>query len=66
MERSINNRNPEKASTDNPSANPLPRDKYLGLEPDIHFCEIEDGDNTEEGEYAEILIIQYKSLPTTN
>ena len=41
-----------KASTDKPKCKPTPGNKYLGLEPDSRFYEIEDGDNTEEGEIA--------------
>ena len=41
---------PVKSSTANPRGKPLPGDKTLWLDPDIHFYEIEDGDNTEEGD----------------
>ena len=37
-----------KASTSNRNSRPPPGDKSLGFYPDIHFYEIEDGDNTEE------------------
>ena len=36
-----------KTSTVKPNGNPLPGYKIVGLETDIHFYEIEDGDKTE-------------------
>ena len=39
-----------KASTAKPNVKPPPRDNFIGIEPDIHVYEIEDGDKTEEGE----------------
>ena len=39
-----------KASTASTKGKHLSGDKSLGIEPSIHFYEIEDGDNTEEGE----------------
>ena len=47
MARSICKRNSVKASAANPFGKPPPGDKCLGLEPDIHFYLIKDGDNTE-------------------
>ena len=41
-----------KALSDKPNYKPLPKDKTLGLEPAIFFCEIEDDDKTEEVEEA--------------
>ena len=57
MARSISKRNQAKASSAKPSDKPPPGDKTLGLEPDIHFYLIQDGDKTGEGEEIEILII---------
>ena len=57
MAKSSIKRNQAKASTSNPLGKPPPGDKSLGLEPAIRFYLIEDGDKTEEGEEAEILII---------
>ena len=54
-----------KSSTVKPLRNPPPGDKHLGLETAICFCELEEGDNTKEGEDAEILIIQDKILAST-
>ena len=39
-----------------------PGDKTLGLDPEIRFYAIEDGDDTEEGEEAEIIVIHESSL----
>ena len=39
-----------KASSDKPQGKTTPRDKTLGIDPEIHFYAIEDGDDTEEGE----------------
>ena len=39
-----------RASIAKPNTKPLPRDKTLGIDPVIFFYEIEDGNNTEEGE----------------
>ena len=36
-----------KSSTAKPKGNPLSGDKTLGIDPDIHFYEIEGGDKTE-------------------
>ena len=46
-----------KASTAKPNGKPPPVDKTLGIDPYTHFYEIEEFDNTEEGEEAEILFI---------
>ena len=48
-----------------PLVKPPPGDKTLGLQIDIRFYEIEDSDKTEEGEYAEILIIHDKIRAAT-
>ena len=55
-----------KASTAKPLGNPPTRDKTFGIDPDIRYYELEDGDKTEEGEYAEILIILDKRLESNN
>ena len=38
------------ASSAKPLVKPLPGDKNCGLDPDIRFYDIEDGDETEKGE----------------
>ena len=48
MARPISTRNIAKASTAKHLGNPPPGNKYLGLDPAIHFYEIEDDDNTKE------------------
>ena len=53
---------PIKDSTTKPDGKPPPINKRLWVDPSIHFYEIEDGDNNEEGEEAEILVIHYSSL----
>ena len=50
------------ASAAKPLVKPPPGDKTLGLEPAIRFYSIEDGDETEEVEEAEILVIHNSSL----
>ena len=65
MARSISKRNILKVSIAKPSFKPLPEDKSLGLDSSIRLYELEDGDKTEEGEDAEILIVQDKSLAAT-
>ena len=54
-----------KASTVKPSVKPPHRDKTLGIDQDIRSYELEDGDKTQEGEGAEILIIHNKILAAT-
>ena len=39
---------PTKALTSKPNSKNLPRDITIGIDPAIHFYEIEDGDKTEE------------------
>ena len=46
-----------KATAAKPLVKPPPRDETLGLESEILFYELKDGDVTEEGEEAEILVI---------
>ena len=41
--------------------NPPPRDEPLGLKSEICFFAIEEGDETDKGEEAEILVITTKS-----
>ena len=50
--KSISKKSYFKASTAKPSGKLPPGDKTCGLEPDIRFYEIEDGDVTEKGEEA--------------
>ena len=47
MEKSISEKSSVKASAAKPSVKPPPGDKYFGIDPDIRFYEIEDGDETE-------------------
>ena len=54
-----------KVSTAKLNGKPPPGGKYPGIEPDIHFYEIEDGDNTEDEEESEILVIHELSLATS-
>ena len=54
-----------KALTAQPSFDLPPGDKTFGIGPYIRLYTIEEGDNTEEGEDAEILIIHDKSLAST-
>ena len=51
-----------KTSAAKPSGKPLLGDKTLGLDPAIWLYPIEDGDENEEGEEAEIFIIHDSSL----
>ena len=51
-----------KASAAKPLGKPLPGDKILGLDPEICFYAIEDGDDTEEGKESEILVVHDSSL----
>ena len=62
MENTIIRKSSVKALASKPSIKPLPRDETLGLEPAIRFCELEDGDDTEEGEESEIMVIHNSSL----
>ena len=52
MARPISKRNTEKASAAKTLGKPHTGDKSLEIDPAIHFYEIEDSDNTEEGEEA--------------
>ena len=51
-----------KDSAANNLGKPTPGDKTFGIDPDICFYDIEDGDNTEKGEEAEILVVYRSSL----
>ena len=66
MENYISKKSFIKASADKPLVNPPPRDKTCGLEPDIRFYEIEEDDDTEKGEEAEILVIYDSILAVSN
>ena len=66
MEKTISKKISVEDSASKPLVNPTPRDKTLGLEIEIRFYAIEDGDDTEEGEKREILIIYDSSLATSN
>ena len=65
MEKTISKKSSVKASATNPSGKPPPGDKTIGLDPEIRFYAIEDSDDTEEGEQAEIIVIYYSSLSTS-
>ena len=51
-----------KASASKPLIKTPPRDKTLGLEPEIRFYNLEDCDETAEGEEAEILVVHDSNL----
>ena len=51
-----------KASAAKPLGKPSPGDKTFGIDTGILFYAIEDGDETEEGEETEILVIYDSSL----
>ena len=51
-----------KASAAKPLVKPLPGGKTLGLDPETWFYDIEDGDDTKEGEEAEIIFIYDSGL----
>ena len=55
-----------KASEAKPLGKPLPRDKTFGIEPAIRFYDIEDGDDNEEGQEEEILVVYDSILTTSN
>ena len=57
MEKTISKKISVNTSVAKPSVKPPPRDKNLGLETAIRFCDIEDSYKTEEGEEAEILVV---------
>ena len=57
MMKTISRKSLVKALEDNPLGKDLPRDKTLGLDPENHVYQIEEGDNTEEGENQTTLII---------
>ena len=50
------------ASAAKPLGKPPPRDKTLGIEPDIHSYNIEGGDENVEGEESEILVVHGSNL----
>ena len=52
MAKTISKKRYVKASSAKTSGKPVPVDKTFGVEPDIRFYAIEDGDETEEGEEA--------------
>ena len=62
MANTICNKIPVKASAAKPLVKPLPGDKTLGIEPEIRFYVIEDGDDTEKGEEEKILVIHNSIL----
>ena len=62
MAKYISNKISVKASSSKPLGNPPPGDKSLGFEPAIRFYDIEDGDENEKGEAAEILVVCDSSL----
>ena len=62
MAKPISKKSYVKASAAKPYIKPPPGDKTCGLEPAIHFYEIEDGDETEKGEDTETLFVYDLSL----
>ena len=62
MAKTISRKISVKASEAKPLGKPPPGDKTLELDPAIRFYELEDGDKTEEGEEAEILVVHNSSL----
>ena len=62
MAKTISRKISVKASEAKPLGKPPPGDKTLELDPEIRFYELEDGDKTEEGEEAEILVVHNSSL----
>ena len=61
MAKTISKKISAKASVANPFGKTMPGDKIFILETEICFYAIEDGDETEEGEDAEILVV-YDSI----
>ena len=57
MTNTISRKISAKASADKHLVKSLPRDKSIGLEPEIKFYELEDRGKTEEGEEEEIIVI---------
>ena len=57
MANTSNKKSSVTASAAKPSGKPPPRDKTLGIDPDIRFYNLEDSDETAGGEEAEILVI---------
>ena len=53
-----------KASESKTLGKPPPGDITFGIDPEIHFYAIEDGDDTEEVEESEIIVIYDSSLAT--
>ena len=49
MAKTISKKISFKALADKPLGKPPSRDKTFGLEPEIRFCAIEDGDETKKG-----------------
>ena len=62
MEKSISKKSSVKVSAAKPSGKPPTGDKTWGIDPDIRFYDIEDGDETEKSEEAEILVVYDSSL----
>ena len=62
MVKTISSKSLVKASTTKTSGNNTPEDKTLGINPAIQFYTLEDSNETEEGEEAEILVINNSSL----
>ena len=62
MAKTISKKISVKASSSKPSWKPPPGDKTFGIEPEIRFYAIEDGDKTEEGSESEILVVYDSSL----
>ena len=66
MSKTISKKRYVIASVDKPLGKPPPGDKTLGIETAIRFYDIEDSDETEEGEESEILVVYDSSLAAFN
>ena len=62
MAKTVSKKISVKDSSAKPLGKPPPRDNTFGLEPDIRFYAIEDGDDTEKGGEVEILVVYNSSL----
>ena len=57
MGKTASKKSSVKATTAKPLVKPIPGNNTLGLDPEILFYKLEDGDETPEGEEAEIFVI---------
>ena len=66
MAKTISKKSSVKATSENSLGKPPPGDKTLGLETETRFYAIEDGNDTEEGEESEILVVYNSNLAAYN